>query len=99
VYKCAYTISVSFEWDPKKVRDNFEKHGVHFADAVAVLEDESALTINDSSSEQEERWITVGVDCFGRVLTVIYAWRGRRIRMISARPATSRERRQYEEEL
>ena len=83
------------EWDPVKARSNARKHGVQFADAVAVLEDERALTMRDPSAQDEERWLTVGLDVLGRVLLVVYAWRGESVRVISARKATPRERRQY----
>jgi uncharacterized DUF497 family protein len=86
---------VSYEWDPAKARRNLQKHGVDLADAVAVFEDEYALTLEDPSSE-EPRWVSVGLDHLGRVLVVVYTWRGDKIRLISARPATPRERRQYE---
>ena len=88
---------MSYEWDAAKARGNFTKHGVYFADGVAVLEDEIALTMRDPYSAQEERWITIGMDALGRVLVVVYAWRGENVRLISARMATSRERTQYEE--
>jgi hypothetical protein len=84
-------------WDPGKARLNARKHGVALADAVAVLEDETALTMRDPFPEDEERWITLGLDAFGRVLVVVYTWRGERLRLISARKATPRERRRYEE--
>lgn len=82
------------EWDPAKARANFRKHGIPFADAALVLEDDAALTIRDSD-EHEERWSTIGIDAVGRVLVVVYTWRGRRI---SARRATPRERQQYEKD-
>jgi uncharacterized DUF497 family protein len=85
------------EWDPVKLRLNARKHGVHFADAVAVLEDERALTMRDLSSLEEERRGTLGMDVLGRVITLVYTWCGDRVRMISARKATARERRRYEE--
>jgi uncharacterized DUF497 family protein len=88
---------VKVEWDPVKARLNARKHGIALADAVAVLEDETAQTIRDPSSEDEERWITLGMDAFGRVLVVVYTWRGERVRLISARNASPRERRRYEE--
>lgn len=88
---------VEYEWDPGKAKLNLKKHGVHFADAVAVLEDELALTIRDPLPVEEERWITLGRDAVGRLLIVVYTWRGERIRLISARRAMARERRQYEE--
>ena len=82
---------------PAKARANFTKHGVRFADAVTALEDDSALTIRDLSSEDEERWVTMGMDVSGRLLVVVYTWRGERVRLISARQAMPNERRQYEE--
>jgi uncharacterized DUF497 family protein len=88
---------VESEWDPAKARANFTKHGVRFADAATALEDDSALTIRDLSSEDEERWVTMGLDASGRLLVVVYTWRGERVRLISARQATRHERRQYEE--
>ena len=53
------------EWDPAKAQQNVQKHGVSFADAVTALEDERALTERDVSSDDEERWVTMGID--GRV--------------------------------
>ncbi len=88
---------MEFEWDPDKAHRNLDRHGVDFADAVGALEDEFALTVQDPYSETEERFITLGSDPLGRLLVVVYTWRGESIRLISARKATSRERRQYEE--
>lgn len=85
------------EWDPAKARLNSRKHGVAFADAVASLEDEGAITIRDPFPHEEERWITLGLDALGRVLVVVYTWRGENLRLISARKATPRERRRYKE--
>jgi hypothetical protein len=84
------------EWDPKKAASNFGKHRVRFADSVAVLEDERAITVRDFE-EDEERWISIGSDTLGRVLVMVYTLRAQRIRIISARRATRRERIQYEE--
>jgi uncharacterized DUF497 family protein len=86
---------VSFEWDTKKATANRTKHHVDFADAVAVFEDEMAMTI-DQAEFGEARHVTVGSDAFGRILVVAYTWRGDRIRLISARRATRPERRHYE---
>ena len=88
---------MSYEWDSDKARANLIKHYIRFADAVIALEDERALTIRDISSEEEERWVTLGMDAYGRVLVVVYTWRAETIRLISARLATQRERRQYEQ--
>jgi uncharacterized protein len=90
-------VHVLVEWDPRKAKLNVRKHDVEFADAVAVLEDERALTMADSSSHEEERWVTIGLDAFGRVIVLIYTWRGEHVRLISARKATRLERRFYQE--
>lgn len=93
---CIY-LSVSYEWDPAKARANFDKRGILFADAVTALEDDLALTVRDPLSEEEDRWITLGKDAAGRLLVVVYTWRRDRVRLISARLATPREKSQYEE--
>ena len=87
---------VSLEWNAAKAKENLRKHGIDFADAATALEDESALTMQDAFSAEEERWITLGMDALGRLLVVVYTWRGDLIRLISARQATPREWRQYE---
>jgi len=97
VHKCTYHRTVAYEWDPAKARRNLLKHGVDFADAVGVFEDACALTIEDPFSQHEQRWISIGMDWLGRVVVVVYTWRGEAVRLISARPATPRERQQYEE--
>jgi uncharacterized protein len=84
------------EWDPRKAAANVNKHGVDFADAATVLYDERAVTIRNDD-EEEERYVTIGQDALGRVLVVVYTWRGDRPRLISARRATAQERRQYED--
>lgn len=88
---------MSFEWDRQKAETNRRKHGVDFADAVSVLEDPSALTLDDEGKD-EERFVTIGMDSLGRVLVVVYTWRGERVRIISARRAIRSERREYEAE-
>ena len=77
--------SLSFEWDEQKRLRNLQKHRVDFADAVTVLEDENALTMPDDDDREEDRFLTLGTDLFGRVLVVVYTWRGELIRLISAR--------------
>ena len=86
---------MDYEWDPNKAKLNFRKHGVAFVDAVTVFSDDKAITVNDDNPD-EERFATMGVDALGRVLVVVYTWRGNRIRPISARKATKSEREQYE---
>ena len=87
---------MEFDWDPPKATTNRRKHGVDFADAGTVLHDEHAITIPDDSCDEEDRFVTLGMDALGRVLVVIYTWREDLPRLISARTATRRERRQYE---
>ncbi len=85
-----------FEWDPKKAVMNRKKHGVSFPDATPVFSDPNALTIDLQDADGEERHVTLGMDDVGRILTVVHTYRGPRTRIISARKATSHERRQYE---
>lgn len=89
---------MDYEWDIHKARINLRKHGVDFADAATALSDDYALTIPDDDPD-EERFVTTGMDALGRVLVVVYTWRGRRIRIISARKADSYERKQYKGQL
>jgi len=86
---------MTYQWDKRKAQVNRRKHGVSFADAVAVFEDDWAITIPDDYPD-EERFVTIGRDMLGRILVVVYTWRGDDIRIISARKATRREREQYE---
>jgi hypothetical protein len=83
------------QWDEEKAAANQRKHGVDFADAATVLEDEGALTMPDDHPE-EDRWVTLGTDALGRILVVAYTWRDDELRLISARKATRTEWRQYE---
>ena len=88
---------MEYEWDVAKARTNLHKHGIRFASAVMALEDEFAITLRDEN-EGEERWITLGMDDSGNVVVVVYTWRGDCIRVISARPASPAERKQYREQ-
>jgi hypothetical protein len=93
-----------FEWDPAKALSNLQKHGVSFEDAATVFLDAQALTVYDAASSQDEqRWFTLGFDVGGKLLAVAHTHQdialGRaRVRIISARRATRRERRNYEQE-
>lgn len=84
------------EWDGRKAAANVRKHGIDFADAALILHDPLAVTVTDDSSG-EERSVTIGMDALGRLVVIVYLWRGTRIRLISARHATVRERRLYRE--
>lgn len=92
---CTYS-AMEFVWDPEKAASNLRKHGVDFADAVLVLEDDWAVTTKDPFPRGEERFVTMGRDPHGRTLVVVFTWRQETVRLISARRATPRERRQYE---
>ncbi len=87
-----------FEWDKSKATQNEKKHGILFADTFGVFEDPNALTF-EITVRGEERYVTAGMDGFGRILVVVYTWRGESIRIISARKATRSEVRQYESEI
>ena len=88
---------MDYQWDSEKAASNLGKHGVDFADAVGVFEDEWALTIKGEYVEGEQRFATVGTDFLERVLVVVYTHRGGEIRLISARRAIRKERRTYEQ--
>jgi len=86
---------VLFDWDEQKALTNVRKHSVEFIRAVSVLEDLRAVTMAGSRAS-EARFVTIGRDGLGQVLVVVYTWRLGRIRIISARRASRRERRKYE---
>jgi len=82
-------------WDINKAGTNVRKHGIEFSHASTVLDDPMAVTIEDKRHD-EQRFVTVGTDLLGRVLVVVYVYRGENIRLISARKASQNERRIYE---
>lgn len=87
-----------FEWDEEKALLNFLKHGVRFEEALIVFYDDDSLTAFDfKHSEQEERYQILGMTGDKRLLTVVHTYRKEKIRLISARPANKRQRKQYEE--
>jgi hypothetical protein len=89
---------VVFEWRAAKARANLRKHGLSFDEAATAFLDPMALTFSDPDhSAEEEREITIGCSAGHRVVFVSHCHRGNRVRIISARKAARRERRQYEE--
>ena len=88
---------MKYQWDKTKAASNLQKHGIEFADAVSVFSDALAITIPDNRFD-EERFVTIGMDGFGRILVIVFTWRSEDIRLISARLAERRERKQYEED-
>lgn len=87
-----------FEWDEEKAKKNRSKHGVSFEEASTVFADALAVTIADPlHSEEEDRFISIGESERMRLLVVSFTDREDRIRIISARFASRRERKRYEE--
>lgn len=90
---------MEFEWDPDKAASNEEKHGVSFDEAATAFGDPLSLTISHPDhSDDEDRFVLVGQTYAGRLVVVAHTERGDRIRIISARLASRRERYSYENE-
>jgi len=90
---------VQFEWDPKKATSNLKKHGVSFEEAVTVFYDPLTATFDaPDHSDDEYRLITIGFSSGNRLLFVSHSDRGEVLRIISARPATTFERKRHERE-
>jgi uncharacterized DUF497 family protein len=84
---------VQFEWDPAKAEENLAKHAVAFTEAMTVFGDPLELVIADPDhSVDEQRFLSIGLSAAGRLLVVSYTERHGGIRLISARRATTRER-------
>jgi hypothetical protein len=87
-----------FEWDPNKAKENLEIHGVSFDEAGTAFRDALSLAIYDPlHSEAEDRFVLLGNSHKDRLLVVVHTVRGDNIRLISARKAAKKERKQYEE--
>ena len=87
-----------FEWDPNKAKENLEIHGVSFDEAGTAFRDTLSLAIYDPlHSEAEDRFVLLGNSHKDRLLVVVHTVRGDNIRLISARKASKKERKQYEE--
>lgn len=93
-----------FEWDPNKAKTNQKKHGISFEQASTIFLDPRMIAVFDSEhSEHEDRWATIGLDRNGILLVVVHTFQQLdvdycRIRIISARKATRKESKQYQEE-
>ena len=87
-----------FEWDRGKAKSNLSKHGVSFEEAATVFGDPLSLTISDPGhSDKEDRFVTIGISSKLRTIVVVHTDRGAHVRIVSARLATTRERKDYEE--
>ena len=91
---------LAFEWDQAKAELNLRKHGVSLEEASTVLKDTLSRTICDPlhSSFREQRFVTIGFSGCSQLLVVVHCDRSNKIRIISARRATRRERQNYENE-
>lgn len=89
---------LNFQWDEKKARTNLAKHGVGFEEAATVFGHPLSLTIPDPAhSQSEDRFIILGTSHNGKLMVVVHTERGESIRIISARRASRKERKTYEE--
>lgn len=95
-------MNLNFEWDPEKARMNHKKHKVSFEVASTIFLDPNALTIfDDTHSEFEDRWITMGISRNGSILIVVHTYQEETdnnaiVRIISVRKATKKEIKQYQ---
>ena len=92
-------MAVQFAWDPRKARANERRHGVAFVEAITAFHDPLSITIDDPlHSLDEERFLLIGLSTENRLIVIAHRDDGEEIRIISARRASRRERRTYEEE-
>jgi uncharacterized DUF497 family protein len=90
---------LTFEWDEEKDLSNRKKHGISFDETKTVFNDPRSITIADEDhSDDEDRYIDIGISSRGRLIVVSYTDRGSNIRIISSRKATKSERKAYEQE-
>ena len=88
---------LNFQWDPSKAASNLEKHGLSFDEASTAFGDPLSRAISDPAhSEDEERYLLLGLTYSGRLVVVSFVDRDETVRLISARPASRRERKTYE---
>jgi uncharacterized DUF497 family protein len=87
---------LEFEWDDEKAASNLVKHGVSFAEAATIFRDRLGILRSDQAhSNEEERFLLIGVSERRKIIIVVYVMRRDRYRIVSARPATPKERRNY----
>ena len=87
---------LDFEWDANKASQNQAKHGISFELAGSAFFDPFIAALDDEIVDGELRYTAVAMTITWQILTIVYVWRGDTIRLISARPATSYERKAYE---
>jgi hypothetical protein len=90
---------MQFEWDPKKAKENLKKHSVSLDEAVTAFYNPFSATFDDPDhSVGEQRFITIGYSSKPRLLVISHTERGKKTRIISARPATSHESKNHEKQ-
>ena len=91
-------MAASFEWDPQKAKNNLQKHQVDFEEARSIFNDPQFITfLDDEHSQDEERYISIGLSNKPRVLMVAHTESNNKIRIISSRKATENEEKFYQE--
>ena len=96
-------LNLNFSWDPEKAKSNIFKHKVAFDTASSIFKDPNAISVFDEShSESEERWITIGLSTLGSLVVLVHSYdiideNNINIRVISARKATKNEKHKYME--
>jgi len=91
-------MKLAFEWDEAKAKENLKKHKVGFDERKTIFNDPFLLTFPDiDTTDTEARYVNIGLSIRDRVLVLIHTKRQGRIRIISCRKASARERRHYEE--
>lgn len=98
MYGRAYDGRMDVKWDAGKAQSNLAKHGVDFADAATALADLRALTRPDPDAQDEERFVSLGMDARGQLLVTVFMYREDTLRIISSRKASRAERRRYGDE-
>ncbi len=89
-------MALTFEWDTNKAKTNFGKHGISFEEAATLFADENSITIDDPvHSLNEKRSITIGLTFKRKLLVAVHTERNSKIRIISARSASRKEKKQY----
>ena len=90
-------LELNFIWDPDKAKQNRLKHGIEFDEAVDVFEDEFSLLMHDHKhSEREDRWLLIGLSSKLKILVVVHTeYLDNKIRILSARVATTKEANEY----
>ncbi len=89
--------SMKFEWDPKKAESNLEKHGVSFEEATTCFNDNSSIRVrSDRPPFTEVRFLLIAISYQNRLLSIAFTERAGKIRIISARRASDKERNAYE---